>query len=253
MLRRILFLGLLSLLLNGQTNPYRDWDAWADHYPEYLRQSAKYWVQDRTSQIILGSWLIALPVLLKTDNKSSLAIHDAGILGSNGQQFGEAWGRFIGPAYLLSLTALQTFRPHLSRVERYQRLEYVITTYGVAGTLTSSLKFLARRERPDGTDSFSFPSGHTTLAFATAEITRQLYGNWWGGAAYGLAVLTGIQRVQDQRHWVGDVVTAAVLSTTIARALAPGKTRAARLHLGVSQLNTSQTLLVTLSREIPFF
>ena len=250
-LRRFFILGFLSISLAAQTNPYQDWQSWKNHYPDYVLQSAHYWVTNRTSQVILGSWLITLPVLLKTDSRTSQAIKDAQLLGPNTRQFGEAWGRYYGALFLAGLTALETLNPSHSKIEKYQRLEYVLTAYGVSGALTQTLKFVTQRKRPNGADRLSFPSGHTTLAFATAEITRQLYGNWWGSAAYGIALVTGIERVQDNRHWLGDVVTGAVLSATIARATAPGKVKASTLDIAVSEKPQFSTPLLTFVWHLP--
>ncbi|MEP7106765.1 MAG: phosphatase PAP2 family protein [Ferruginibacter sp.] len=91
--------------------------------------------------------------------------------------------------------------------------------------LTSSvfgIKKLTHELRPDGTDYYSFPSGHTAEAFASAEFLRQEYKDvspWYGIAGYAAAGTTGILRMYNNRHWVSDVLAGAgigIASTKLA-------------------------------------
>ena len=92
----------------------------------------------------------------------------------------------------------------------------------IMGTAVFSIKNLAGETRPDGSDKYSFPSGHTAAAFATAEFLRQEYKDvspWYGVAGYSMAVMTGYLRMYNNRHWMGDVVAGAgigIISTRLA-------------------------------------
>lgn len=90
----------------------------------------------------------------------------------------------------------------------------------VWGTVFSSaLKVTFGRPRPGNSDSHhSFPSGHTTAAFATATSLSYAYG--WKAAAvvYPLAVFVGLSRLADDAHWASDVVGGAFLGFWAARA-----------------------------------
>ncbi|MEO7769337.1 MAG: phosphatase PAP2 family protein [Ferruginibacter sp.] len=91
--------------------------------------------------------------------------------------------------------------------------------------LTSSvfgLKKLTHELRPDGSDYYSFPSGHTAEAFASAEFLRQEYKDvspWYGIAGYVAAGATGALRMYNNKHWASDVLAGAgfgILSTKMA-------------------------------------
>ena len=54
----------------------------------------------------------------------------------------------------------------------------------VNGIYTFSLKYVVSRERPDASDQLSFPSGHTSNAFAAATVVHRHYGYKVGIPAY---------------------------------------------------------------------
>lgn len=74
--------------------------------------------------------------------------------------------------------------------------------------------------RPTGED-YSMPSGHTSLAFATAHVFHREYGEksiWYSIGAYASATAVGVMRVSKGGHWASDVLVGAgigVLSTEL--------------------------------------
>ena len=71
-----------------------------------------------------------------------------------------------------------------------------------------------------GEDRTSFPSGHTTVAFAaaasvTSEVQRIWPGHTWFVAPvmYGGATLVGLSRMYHNKHWASDVVLGAGIGT----------------------------------------
>ncbi|HWJ22668.1 MAG TPA: phosphatase PAP2 family protein [Gemmatimonadaceae bacterium] len=106
----------------------------------------------------------------------------------------------------------------------------------LSGAATALIKGIAGRQRPylDRTDSdrfgfgrgftsgarSSFPSGHTTAAFAVASAVTEETRDWWpnapwivGPVLYGGAGLVGLARVYADKHWASDVVLGAGLGT----------------------------------------
>ena len=75
---------------------------------------------------------------------------------------------------------------------------------------TYSLKYSINAERPNGGGQ-SFPSGHTSVAFAGAEFIRKEYGGWWGVPAYLAAGYVGWSRVETKNHWTRDVLAGAAI------------------------------------------
>ncbi len=66
----------------------------------------------------------------------------------------------------------------------------------------------------------SFPSGHAAGAFAVATIFSRRYGKrhpWVPIVAYGLATLTGFERITSSAHFPSDVFLGGTLAYTISR------------------------------------
>lgn len=76
--------------------------------------------------------------------------------------------------------------------------------------VTYGLKYSVNAERPNGSPQ-SFPSGHTSAAFAGAEFIRKQYGPAWGVPAYLLAGFVGWSRVASNNHYPRDVIAGAAI------------------------------------------
>lgn len=86
---------------------------------------------------------------------------------------------------------------------------------GVSTVAASGLlKSMVYSRRPDGSDNKGFPSEHTAVAFTAVSYLDLRYGQElaaWRPAMYGLASMTGIARVQANKHHWADVVAGGAL------------------------------------------
>jgi len=99
-----------------------------------------------------------------------------------------------------------------------------------AGIATPVLKYAVGRVRPsDGADAdefkpfsgnSSFPSGHTTEAFAVASVLSARADGWVVPVlSYTLASCVGYARVHDRAHWASDVIGGGLVGTFIGRTI----------------------------------
>ncbi len=77
---------------------------------------------------------------------------------------------------------------------------------------TEVLKHTVHELRPDRTDNHSFPSRHSSWAFALSSAISNQLGDqspWWSVGAYAAASAIGYQRVFAGRHYTSDVIAGA--------------------------------------------
>lgn len=87
------------------------------------------------------------------------------------------------------------------------------TVYSVI--VASALKYTVREPRPDNIqEKNSFPSGHTTTAFAFATAVAIHHEWYWGLSAITLASLTAYSRMNDGRHFLHDVVAGITIGSS---------------------------------------
>jgi len=132
----------------------------------------------------------------------------------------------LGASYLAgeAISAPRLRRASLTAIES------VLIAGGVAG----GVKQVSHRHRPylddgpyrfDGpsfggpTSTRSFPSGHAAAAFAAATAFAAEYHESWivPPLSYGVAGLTAYSRLNDDKHWLSDLIIGAALGFSIGK------------------------------------
>lgn len=94
----------------------------------------------------------------------------------------------------------------------------------LANVLVTPLKLAVARERPDGSNRLSFPSGHTANSFALTTVLTRRYGWRLGVPLYALTVTVPLARMHGDRHFFSDVVAGAFIGTAAGLAVTPSGT-----------------------------
>lgn len=145
-----------------------------------------------------------------------------------GQDVADAWAK-VGTVGVGVVTAGVLAGGLISHNEKVTHAGLrLLFSVGLAGGAAEGIKFALGRERPlQNTNSLdfdpahfdtSFPSGHTTLAFAMAtSLSDDIHRTWATVGLYGLATGVAVSRVYQEAHWVSDVVGGAALGIASAK------------------------------------
>jgi membrane-associated phospholipid phosphatase len=106
----------------------------------------------------------------------------------------------------------------------------LIESFLWANAVTGTFKIALGRRRPSATDdpfelrpidvNSSFPSGHTTSAFAAATTLSEYYPTWKVEVpAYAAASAVGFSRMYANQHWGSDVVAGALVGYSVSHYL----------------------------------
>jgi len=187
--------------------------SWSD-----FKQEAASPVTDKTARKILfvGTTLTVASIIFEEElDRSHDKVVDKKPLGDF-SLYGDMAGQLIpNVAYVLGQSLA-----HWNGNERAStRAMGMFKATAYAASVATVLKYTIREPRPnEHKDKNSFPSGHSTTAFAFGGYVMAEHGWKWGVPALALATLTGASRVNDNRHRVHDVLA----GTTIGLAYAFG-------------------------------
>lgn len=151
---------------------------------------------------------------------------------------GREWGRwseffdpgtYIGNGFALAGAAIGTYsagrltgRPRLAHFGRD-----LIRAQAVSQVVVHTIKQAARRERPDGSGTLTFPSGHAAATFASAVVLHRHLGGRWTIPVYATAAFVGVSRMHENRHYLSDVVFGSALGVaaglTVTRHIGTGR------------------------------
>jgi len=98
----------------------------------------------------------------------------------------------------------------------------------------------------------SFPSGHTTIAFATATVFAKEYKDKIivPVIAYSAATLIGLSRITENKHWATDVLTGAAIGFMAGKNVVNNYHRYAKLKASEKNKNTLSLNLQYFNKQI---
>ena len=196
---------------------------------KYITTSPSRW--DRTDWMTAGlvmggtGFFIGLDEDIKNffeDTRSSTTDN----LGSIFEPFGN------GIITIPTLAAFYIFGHFDENYKAKQTALIATESFLITGLYTTILKVTLGRHRPstgsssntfDGftIDHKSFPSGHTSTAFAIATVVANEYEEtpYIKPISYGIATLTGLSRINDEKHWASDVFFGAALGYFVSKTI----------------------------------
>jgi membrane-associated phospholipid phosphatase len=174
-----------------------------------------------------NTWVPAAGALLfgvtdLDDEVSDYAIDHAPVFGSDAADSSDNLRDIAMASYFV--TAI--LAPSDSLRSRAGGLVVGGTTLLVDRVVVDGLKAATDRERPDGSNNRSWPSGHTSLASTSvnmavanlAYVDMPQWARWTANVGlYGTAAATGWARVEAGKHFPSDVLAGYALGSFLAR------------------------------------
>ena len=191
-----------------------------DNWHSYWLQSGKAVIMDESNQWLLGKAAIAALCATQIDMKVKDYVQSHKILSDPISHFGDEMGGNWGHWILWSSIITSSKIKKDSNKKFMSKIQYSTLAMVSNGLITVSMKRAFGRERPNGSCCDSFPSGHTSHSFTMASIANELYGKNIGLISYGLATLVAVSRMNDNKHYLSDVIFGAGLGTAVGRAFA---------------------------------
>lgn len=179
--------------------------------------------------LLVGSALTLTARGLDDEAQGALANHASGV-GDVGDFMGN---RFVVTGSVVGLFVTGQLVPE----GRFRDVTFDLAQgYVINGVLTAILKRSVGRMRPDGTNSRSFPSGHTSMSFAFATVLGYHMGLKVAIPAGAVATFIGASRIEHNAHYLSDVVAGATLGYIVGRTVTAhvGRGNAAQRALRVS-------------------
>lgn len=127
------------------------------------------------------------------------------------------YGNLAGQMYpsILYMAGMQAYSYFAEDPEAYEFAKVMLKSTLYSSLVTATLKATIREPRPgDPSDKASFPSAHATRAFAFAATVNELHGSSFGIPAYMMATAVAYSRMNDNRHYVHDVLAGAAIGAS---------------------------------------
>ncbi len=217
---RIIIISVVFLNTICSQDRYESFPTWVKSVPEYGFNGMKYSVTQKSNLLILGTVGLGSLLAYQFEDQFQNFAQREGLLPNNISQFGDLYGG-LWSTWLLPTSIIITSKAvDESNREMLEKLEFAASALVANGITTIILKELIGRKRPNGSNNRSMPSGHTSHSFAVAAVANELYGHKVGTAAYLIAGLVAISRINDNDHYLSDVIVGAGLGTIIGRGFA---------------------------------
>jgi membrane-associated phospholipid phosphatase len=160
-----------------------------------------------------GDWPPYLRFSFKNESPEFTETWGASNFADHFFELGEGMGSAAFPLSVSLISYSVGGIRRLSAAESFGR--DLLRSQAINGLITVSMKGGINRRRPDGT-RYSYPSGHTSTAFTSAGVIDHHFGHFWGLTAYSTATYVGLSRLQENKHYLTDVIAGAILGSYVA-------------------------------------
>ena len=207
---------------NISDDRFSDINHWTTSYPRHVLDGAENGFLKNESPYKLIAGASAIIILSNYDQDLKVRFLNkpffSNDLSRQADNFGKTfgWGYFAGAGFI----TLESIISKNNRAQYFSKMELMLESIAVTQAITQTLKMTVKRERPNQSDSHSFPSGHSSSVFALATSLNSIYGWKVGMPAFVCASIVGAQRISSSSHYLTDVATGALIGYLVAEGFA---------------------------------
>lgn len=194
----------------------------------FVEEASAPFHQDKKDWIKTGIFAATTVGLYFVDRPLHSVVNGISKPGSNFYRINSSISELGGIPLILSVAAAGVTGVALHDQKLKNTVLMASQAYLTSAAFSTVLKYATGRERPENLNSEgrflgplhalqsgdgSFPSRHTSVAFATATVFATSYkeSKWIPVVSYGVASLIGISRINTSEHWLTDVFAGAAL------------------------------------------
>ena len=214
-LRSVIFFTFIILLILPQSSK-GEWQ-FSDFFKEW---GAPFTEKKVTPYLFTGASITTLLVGFRDQIVEPFQknISDKKPLGDNLAKFGYTMGNMVPNALYMGF--MYGHYKFTKNRKSFDRALLMLKSSSYSGLTTHVLKQIVDQRRPNkGKSTSSFPSGHATCAFSFASIIGMEHEWYWGVGAYTMAAIVAISRMNDNAHYLHDVVFGSTIGLTYGLAL----------------------------------
>ena len=128
-------------------------------------------------------------------------------------------GDVLGNGFVLAgVTGALVAASYTGENQKFRAMSFSLAQgFVMSEIIVHSIKAATNRDRPNGENQQSFPSGHTSSMFTYATVISHYYGAKAGIPAYAVASLVGFSRIEKNNHHLSDVIAGATIGYLIGR------------------------------------
>lgn len=193
------------------------------HMPGDLWQDTCRVYSNPTNLVILGTAYGTSLALQQMGPDHSVEHHFAGGHNHLPGGWNDALGAVGNPGTHFGLAGLWYLIGQQTDNEKTYEVGKTLFSALIINNLTTMVGQAASWDRGPNGEWGTLPSGHTSSSFTMASVLHQAYGHAVGIPLYGLAAMVAMERIDDDEHYLSDVVMGAVLGTVIGHSVASGR------------------------------
>ena len=169
-------------------------------------------------------------------------VEDNNLYSKDISAVGDFFGHRMG--FLTTLVSMATWNI-ISRKklkDNFSEIRLMVESVFAGQIVIEILKSTTKRIRPNEKSNRSFPSGHSGCAFGMATTLHKLYGKKVGIPAYSVAFFVASSRINDNKHYLSDVIAGGVIGILMARGFSTLYQNKLQLVPNISMNNISLNL-----------